>query len=85
MKRRAPIWIAAAAICTLHASAQPSPTAKKPEDAGLSSERLKRIAQVFQSDIDKGEIPGAVLLIARNASISYFQAFGFQDRAQHCP
>jgi hypothetical protein len=68
MKRCTPIWIAAVAICTLHASAQPSPTAKKPEDTGLSSERLKRIAQVFQSDIDKGEIPGRSAISSGPAS-----------------
>jgi|HubBroStandDraft_6_1064221.scaffolds.fasta_scaffold00364_15 CubicO group peptidase (beta-lactamase class C family) len=56
------------------------PTAKRPEDGGFSSERLNRITKFFQADIDKGAIPGAVVLVARNGKVLYFQALGFQDR-----
>jgi CubicO group peptidase (beta-lactamase class C family) len=56
------------------------PTAKRPEDVGFSSERLNRITKFFQADIDKGAIPGAVVLVARNGKVLYFQALGFQDR-----
>src|ERR1039457_2380144 len=86
MNQSSIIRIAAVAVCmSFPASPQGLPTTRKPEDAGFSSERLKRIAQVFQGDVDKGQIPGAVLLIARNGSVPYFQAFGFQDRPQHLP
>lgn len=86
MNQSSIIRIAAVAVCmSFQASPQGLPTTRKPEDAGFSSERLKRIAQVFQGDVDKGQIPGAVLLIARNGSVPYFQAFGFQDRPQHLP
>jgi len=56
------------------------PTLKRPEDVGFSSERLGRITKVFQADIDKGAIPGAVLLVARNGKLVYLQALGYQDR-----
>ena len=56
------------------------PTAKRPEDVGFSSERLERITKVFQGDIDKGSIPGAVLVVARKGKVVYSQALGFQDR-----
>ena len=36
----------------------------QPEDAGMSSERLGRIAGVMQGYIDRGEIPGAITLVA---------------------
>src|SRR5260370_27690891 len=86
MKRRLAMRIAAVTICTtIQASGQAQPTSKRPEDAGFSPERLKRIAQVFQSDVAKGEIPGAVLAIGRNGSVPYLQAFGYQDRAKKTP
>ena len=43
-------------------------------------ERLKRIDVAFPSEEDKGRIPGAVVLVARNGSVAYLKAFGFQDR-----
>ena len=43
-------------------------------------ERLKRIDVAFPSEEDKGRNPGAVVLVARNGSVAYLKAFGFQDR-----
>src|SRR5208283_401398 len=37
----------------------------KPEEVGLSSERLRRIHESIQRHIDAGEISGAVTLVAR--------------------
>src|SRR5258708_2582674 len=56
------------------------PQAGQPGALGFSAERLKRLGSAFQADIDKGAIPGAVVLIARNGKVAYFEAFGFQDR-----
>jgi hypothetical protein len=38
----------------------PLPRAK-PEEVGMSSERLARISAVLKADIDAGRIPGAVI------------------------
>jgi len=62
------------------AVAQELPKANQPEEVGFSSERLKRLTSVVQADIDKGAIPGAVVLIARKGKVAYFEALGFQDR-----
>jgi CubicO group peptidase (beta-lactamase class C family) len=67
------------------ALAQGLPKADKPEEVGFSSERLKRVTDAFQSEVDKGAIPGAVVSIARNGKIAYFEAFGFQDRESKKP
>jgi CubicO group peptidase (beta-lactamase class C family) len=56
------------------------PEAKRPEDVGFSSERLVRLTKLFQADIDKGAIPGAVLLVARDGKVVYLQALGYRDR-----
>jgi CubicO group peptidase (beta-lactamase class C family) len=47
-----------------------------PLDVGVSSERLELIDQMLLESIDKGEIPGAVALIARHGKIVYHKAFG---------
>jgi CubicO group peptidase (beta-lactamase class C family) len=60
------------------AAAEPLPTAA-PESVGLSSERLNRITDFLRSDIAKGTIPGAVLLVSRHGKIAYFEAVGQLD------
>ena len=67
------------------ASAQGLPGAKKPEEVGLSSERLNRIDTVLKADIEKGQIPGAVFLVARKGKIAYFKGFGMRNKEKSLP
>ena len=73
----------AGAICLLASTAafaeDPLPRAK-PEEVGLSSERLARIDSVLKADIDAGRIPGAVIAIARHGKLVKFDAYGFRDK-----
>lgn len=86
MKFRNLACMSAVATCiAFSAFAQGLPKADSPEQLGFSSERLQRLTNVFQTDVDEGLIPGAVVLIARNGKIAYYQAFGFQDREKHVP
>src|SRR5687767_9009714 len=55
-----------------------APTAK-PEDVGLSSERLKRVAELVQRHVTAGSFSGAVTLVARNGRIAYHEAQGVMD------
>jgi len=66
-------------------SAQDLSKISRPEEAGFSSERLSRITQFFQWEVDQGAIPGAVLVVARNGKIVYRQAIGYQDREKKIP
>ncbi len=50
-----------------------------PEDVGLSSQRLNRIAEVFNAKVREGEILGYVALVARNGKVAYFEAHGVQN------
>jgi CubicO group peptidase (beta-lactamase class C family) len=52
------------------------------ESQGFASERLARIAPVLKAEIEKGTVPGAVTLIARNGKIVHFEAHGFLDSAK---
>jgi CubicO group peptidase (beta-lactamase class C family) len=65
-------------LLSVRAFAEPLPTAA-PESVGLSSERLGRITEFLRSDIAKGTIPGAVLLVSRQGRIAYFEAVGQLD------
>lgn len=71
--------------CTWSVLAQDIPKLSRPEDAGFSSERLARLSQFFQGEVDKGSIPGAVLLVSRNGKVVYRQAVGYQDREKKTP
>src|SRR5213595_877875 len=51
----------------------------KPEEAGFSSERLKRINLMLQRRIETGDIAGAVTLVARNGRIVHFETHGLMD------
>ena len=51
----------------------------KPEEVGLSSERLKRVAELVQRHIAAGSFSGAVALVARNGRVGYHEAFGQMD------
>ncbi len=50
-----------------------------PEEVGLSTERLKRVHALVQRYIDKGEIAGAVSLVARRGHVAHFEAQGVTD------
>jgi CubicO group peptidase (beta-lactamase class C family) len=60
------------------AAASSVPTAK-PEDVGVSSERLQRISQMIQRRIAAGEMTGAVTIVARKGKIVHLDAQGVMD------
>lgn len=57
----------------------------RPEDAGMSSERLQRIDQMVNEAIARGEIPGAVVFIARGGKVVLHRAYGARDAATKAP
>ena len=74
--------VAAAAIPALGEQLKPE---SNPGELGLAVDRLERVTQAFQGYVDNGQLPGAVVLIARKGKIAYFRAFGFRDREQKTP
>ena len=73
------VLLAGAALC------QSLPVANRPEDVGISSQRLERVRRQMQADVESGRIPGAVLLIARHGKIARLDALGFQERKSQTP
>jgi CubicO group peptidase (beta-lactamase class C family) len=56
-----------------------APTVGKPEEVGLSSERLQRVAQMIQRRIAAGDLAGAVVAVARKGRVAYVNAQGVMD------
>jgi CubicO group peptidase (beta-lactamase class C family) len=56
-----------------------------PESLGFSPERLARIGKALSGEIEKGQYPGAVVLVARKGRIVYFESFGQLDPASGKP
>lgn len=67
-------------LATSTAGAQGLPKAQSPEEVGFSSVRLKRLSDRINEGVKAGELPGAVVLIARNGRIVMHEAFGFRDK-----
>ncbi len=61
------------------------PKVKRPKQVGLSSGRLERVSAALREDVERGLIPGAVLVIARGGQIGYAEAFGWRDREKKAP
>jgi CubicO group peptidase (beta-lactamase class C family) len=61
------------------------PMAARPEEVGLSPERLQHIRTVLRHDVERGVIPGAVMVVARGGRIGFADAFGYRDREAAAP
>lgn len=57
----------------------------KPEDVGLSSDRLERIHQVMERHIQAGDITGGVTLVARKGRLAHLEAHGVMDLESRKP
>jgi CubicO group peptidase (beta-lactamase class C family) len=51
----------------------------KPENFGMSADRLERVTELMQRQIDAGTFPGAVTLVARDGRIVWLEAQGLMD------
>ena len=56
-----------------------------PESQGFTPDRLQRIDKVLQEYVNKGLIAGASAIVARNGSIVYYKAVGYDDIATKSP
>jgi CubicO group peptidase (beta-lactamase class C family) len=54
-------------------------TTGRPEDVGLSSQRLQRIGELVKRHLDAGTFSGAVTLVGRQGKVVHLQAHGVMD------
>src|SRR5262247_4589372 len=85
MKARILLLAALFTISTAVAAFAQSLPSAKPEQVGLSSERLQKITEVLKADVDKRVIPGAVVLVARHGKVAFFETVGVRDPATKVP
>ncbi|HEY7444829.1 MAG TPA: serine hydrolase domain-containing protein, partial [Vicinamibacterales bacterium] len=57
----------------------------KPEEVGLSTDRLTRINSMMQKRIAAGEISGGVTLVARKGRVAHLEAHGVMDTESKRP
>jgi CubicO group peptidase (beta-lactamase class C family) len=80
----------AVAVCVMFVALLALPWAAelvttKPEEVGLSTERLARINAMMQKRIAAGEISGGVTLVARKGRIAHLEAHGMMDTESRKP
>jgi CubicO group peptidase (beta-lactamase class C family) len=84
MKILAPIAVLATSTLFCPALADGLPIAV-PEKVGLSSERLQVLTATLKGEVEKGQLPGAVIAVARRGQLAYFEAVGFRDAQSKAP
>lgn len=67
---------------SLPAQELPSIDVKK---AGFSAERLARLSNYLNQEIEKGELAGAVSLIVRNGATAHYQSYGLSHLSESDP
>jgi CubicO group peptidase (beta-lactamase class C family) len=56
------------------------PRAARPEEAGMSGERLSRLSEWLEGEVRRGAVPGAIVVIGRKGRIVHESVVGFRDR-----
>jgi CubicO group peptidase (beta-lactamase class C family) len=57
----------------------------KPESVGFSPEGLQRLTDLLHGYIDRGDLPGVSVTIARNGSTVYYGKYGWMDKEAQKP
>jgi len=66
-------------------SSKPGLPMARPEQVGMSGERLARISTAMQRYVDRGLVPGVVTLVARRGRVVHFEAIGYRDAEAKSP
>jgi CubicO group peptidase (beta-lactamase class C family) len=83
-QRRASIVLLACLVSAASAAAQGLRVAT-PDAAGLTSSRVGRLRSAVQEYVDRGQIAGAVLLVARGGTVAVLEPVGWMDVEQRLP
>ena len=57
----------------------------KPEEVGMSADKLAKVDAAMQDSIKQNRIPGGIVMIARHGKIVHFQAYGQMDLEANKP
>jgi CubicO group peptidase (beta-lactamase class C family) len=85
-RRRATlVLVCLAAASSVQAANDTTARSAKPEEVGMSAQRLARIAPAMQRYIDQQLVSGVVTLVARRGKVVHFEAQGLADVAAGRP
>ena len=90
LRSRIPSAVVLLCATLIHASvaaaAPPDPLPRaRPEQVGMSAQRLANLTPVLKSYVDNQQVAGSVALVARRGKLVYFEAFGQADREARVP
>src|SRR5690349_18216327 len=57
----------------------------KPEQVGMSSQRLHALTDGMKQLVDAGQLSGTVTMVARHGKVAHFEAYGKRDIAANAP
>ena len=63
-------------VATATTAAHAGLPAAEPASVGLDPDRLARIDVAIDRAIERGQVPGAVVLVGRRGKVAYARAFG---------
>jgi CubicO group peptidase (beta-lactamase class C family) len=72
-------------VATLTLPAVTATSVGKPEEVGLSSERLQRITKMIERHVAAGRLAGAVTIVGRRGKVAHHVAQGVMDRDTRQP
>ena len=79
LERSAAVLVSIAALCWAAGVWAQGLPAAAPETVGMSAQRLAQISAVFKREIEQGNLPGVVVMVARKGRLVYSDAIGSQD------
>lgn len=85
MSRATPVLALPLFLLVANSAAAQFRVAPTAEAAGFSAARLARIDSLIQPAVDKGQVPGAVVFLARDGQIVLYKAYGYRDTETRAP
>lgn len=86
------VWAAVAAVAAASPGASSTPVPQDatisraaPADAGMSAAVLQGGVGLYQEAVDRGDLVGAVLLVAKDGKVVLHEAVGWRDKARGLP
>jgi CubicO group peptidase (beta-lactamase class C family) len=77
--------LAAMLLMVPPAGAQPPLPPMPPPSEGFAADLGARLRKAMQAHVDKGELPGALMLVARHGHLVAEESVGWRDIARHIP
>lgn len=72
-------WLVAVSTDRCAVAAAPKLKQVDPATVGMSATRLDRIDEVVAGGLERGRMPGCVVLVGRGENVVYFKSYGYRE------